>query len=167
MWWGEVRVTYRHANFDLPQTPGVSLTKHFFYVLIIFWLSGGFPSQFINNINWNKQIRNESKHKLFINWGIFQLQPSNWSLSAGAFIFQYIEEPENMTESFIVSIRTKTVMRLWNITERWVGWSDFRVWSSQTWVNILPRNPSISPRGLSLKRQHFLMILSLSFSEFH
>ena len=43
----------------------------------------------------------------------------NWSGGAGAFIFQYIEEQENLTESFIVSKRNKTVMKLWNITERW------------------------------------------------
>jgi len=40
-------------------------------------------------------------------------------LILGAFIFQYIEEQENLTESFIVSKRNKTVMKLWNITERY------------------------------------------------
>jgi len=40
-------------------------------------------------------------------------------LILGAFIFQYIEEQENMTESFMVSRRNKTVIKLWNITERY------------------------------------------------
>ena len=36
----------------------------------------------------------------------------------GAFMFQYIEEPERIRESSIVSKRRDAVMQLWNITDR-------------------------------------------------
>ena len=36
----------------------------------------------------------------------------------GAFMFQYIEEPERIRESSMVSKRRDAVMQLWNITDR-------------------------------------------------
>ena len=36
----------------------------------------------------------------------------------GAFMFQYIEEPDTVQESSMVSKRKEAVMLLWNITER-------------------------------------------------
>ena len=36
----------------------------------------------------------------------------------GAFMFQYIEEPQNIEESSMVSKRRNAVMQMWNITDR-------------------------------------------------
>ena len=50
-------------------------------------------------------------------------------LILGAFMFQYIEEPESVEESPMVSKRRTAVMKLWNITERYntlhkTNWSE-------------------------------------------
>ena len=49
----------------------------------------------------------------------------------GAFMFQYIEEPETEVISSMVSKRKEAVMRLWNITEKWVNfylnWDCFKI----------------------------------------
>jgi len=40
-------------------------------------------------------------------------------LILGAFMFQYIEEPQNIEESSMVSKRRNAVMQMWNITDRY------------------------------------------------